>query len=1064
MAFGDPVVVSLGTPFGATAGSFANWRSVGFNVQGTTSPTLPASWFEANTPAAGRKLTIVALRVVSERIQLLFGDFGGTDYDFVTEFRTGVQIQIYPHQADNSVPSNAFTITNGISDATEPYAYDPTGAELTALNSFIANVNSSTSYDMRFIPPSAQSLSYGEPPATIYVGDTLADLSPTTSGFTGTIGYTATGLPAGIAINATTGVVSGTFTTASANAQIATITATAGTDTATHRMSFAAVLEATQLATPTGAATSNLSPNRFTLTWTAVTNATGYDVSVTDGTTTINQSSTDTTENFTSLTPGTEYTISIVATNAGTRAYTNSEAATLTVTTSALPTLSYPTPPSLTVDTTSVSLTPTVTNFVGTVTYEILVQGGTTLIPGITLDRATGVISGTPTTVGAETARIIRASSGDGAYTAQHQIIFRAVARIRLPAPANIRVQGTPTHNTIVVTWDAVDNAITYEAFAIEGNNMITGTVNGVVATFTGLTANTQYDIRVRAEGDGINYAIVGTMGDTQISTAAGPTLSYSNIPTELTIGTLITDMSPTTTQLTGTVTYSSSGTFPPGISMATATGIISGTPNTYNADTTSVTITATAGSDSASVSITFPAVARITLGSVTDLQVVSGTLRSNRFQVSFTEVTNASSYVVRARLSSSQTYTLTADANYNFTGLTASTEYVVQVQTRGDGVTYEQVGGTTDLTVTTLAAPTLTYSAAPTSMEVGQLIASMTPTLTGLTGVTYSEDGNLPAGLNFDTSTGRISGRPSSASTNTQAVVVTASDGTDSATATITFPAVDKGQLVAPGTLRLVSESVSSVGFDVTFDAVPGATGYVATATKQGGTAISGSVSVTTASFSGLESTTTYTIRVRATGDDINYEALGAESVSAFATNEVEGIGLPDMVSWTIKIESLGDPPQTVYWWSGEGDITVGGQLYHGATINNQAFIDISSVDQTEGLPVKRATVRMAVVPETTRRLLQQDYGPIPITIGWIRSRDGGRNWIRLPRSFTGRLSNSKIANGAFECDVETILGDADRGTPLRWSYEAHLHRHNDKVFEAVHEYSGGVDVSWPP
>ena len=124
MSFGDPVVISIGTPFNATAGSFANWRSTGFNVQGTTSPTLPASWFVANTPDTGRRLTILALRVTSTHVQLFLGELGGTDYNLVEEFRTGVQLQLYVHQADNSIPATTYTIVDGISDTTEPYAFD----------------------------------------------------------------------------------------------------------------------------------------------------------------------------------------------------------------------------------------------------------------------------------------------------------------------------------------------------------------------------------------------------------------------------------------------------------------------------------------------------------------------------------------------------------------------------------------------------------------------------------------------------------------------------------------------------------------------------------------------------------------------------------------------------------------------------------------------------------------------------------------------------------------------------------------------------------------------------
>ena len=176
-------------------------------------------------------------------------------------------------------------------------------------------------------------------------------------------------------------------------------------------------------------------------------------------------------------------------------------------------------------------------------------------------------------------------------------------------------------------------------------------------------------------------------------------------------------------------------------------------------------------------------------------------------------------------------------------------------------------------------------------------------------------------------------------------------------------------------------------------------------------------------------------------------------------------------MVGWTLKIESLDEPAPgqtdrtTVYWWQGEGNVTIGGITYTGATVDGAAVLDVSPIEQTQGPPVRRATVRLAVVPEMTRRLLQQDYGPLPVEIGWIRSTDGGRTWTRLPRLFKGRLSSPRLLNGIYECEIETVLGDIDRGTPYRWSYEAQLLRRQDKFFEAVASYStGGLSVKWPP
>ena len=94
-------------------------------------------------------------------------------------------------------------------------------------------------------------------------------------------------------------------------------------------------------------------------------------------------------------------------------------------------------------------------------------------------------------------------------------------------------------------------------------------------------------------------------------------------------------------------------------------------------------------------------------------------------------------SYTTTARLSTSTTFDLTPDPNetgVTFTGLTANTDYVVRVQTNGDGVTYATTGGFSLLNVRTESAPSLTYSSVDSTMEVGQLISVISATVTGLT------------------------------------------------------------------------------------------------------------------------------------------------------------------------------------------------------------------------------------------------------------------------------------------------------------------------------------------
>lgn len=78
-----------------------------------------------------------------------------------------------------------------------------------------------------------------------------------------------------------------------------------------------------------------------------------------------------------------------------------------------------------------------------------------------------------------------------------------------LPAPAGLAA-GTITATTIPVTWSAVTDAEGYEVRWAPGGTT-TWTVRPVVTatadTITGLTAETEYDIQVRAKGDGTTTA-----------------------------------------------------------------------------------------------------------------------------------------------------------------------------------------------------------------------------------------------------------------------------------------------------------------------------------------------------------------------------------------------------------------------------------------------------------------------------------------------------------------------------------------------------------------------------
>lgn len=94
------------------------------------------------------------------------------------------------------------------------------------------------------------------------------------------------------------------------------------------------------------------------------------------------------------------------------------------------------------------------------------------------------------------------------------------------------------------------------------------------------------------------------------------PALSLSyTAPSSLTIGTKIGDMEPTVSNGSGSYTFAveAGSALPDGLTLNTATGVISGAPTTYSASSVQVTITVTdnGDNDTAETTVTFPAVSK---------------------------------------------------------------------------------------------------------------------------------------------------------------------------------------------------------------------------------------------------------------------------------------------------------------------------------------------------------------------------------------------------------------------------------------------------------------------
>ncbi len=362
-----------------------------------------------------------------------------------------------------------------------------------------------------------------------------------------------------------------------------------------------------------------------------------------------------------------------------------------------------------------------------------------TLPAGLTLSPTTGVISGTPTTVGT-TVLTVTATSGANRATATVTITVTAGASITPSSQTITVLRGsamTPTQTLVPANFATTVSYSNVNALpsglSMDASGVITGTP--LVSQ-----PNASYTISAT---DG-TYTVVATINIT-VSDPGAAVITTNPQPLVATTGVAIT---PTATLSTSNfssptlVTYSIVGGNPVGLSIDPNTGSIFGTP--------------------------------------------SAALSSTNFTIRATDGT------------------VTADVIIN-------------------------------ITVSDPVPATISLSTAAITGTVNTPITSTTVSTTGFTGtIAYAiTGGTLPAGINFSTITGVLSGTPSATQGITR-FTVTASDGSKTASATIDItiaaavPAPANGPLSAPTSVSVTGATGSAV---ITWSAVPGASRYTAQA-----------------------------------------------------------------------------------------------------------------------------------------------------------------------------------------------------------------------------------------
>ncbi len=260
--------------------------------------------------------------------------------------------------------------------------------------------------------------------------------------------------------------------------------------------------------------------------------------------------------------------------------------------------------------------------------------------------------------------------------------------------------------------------------------------------------------------------------------------LSYSKNPAVYGVGIAITS---NTSAVTGTVThYSANPALPVGLSLDTVTGVISGTPTTGQAATND-TITASNSNGSTttvlSIAVRNPIASfgypRKTLELANNVALIADTPSITGI-VPFTPVT----YFINRTLPAG----LTLDTN---TGILSGTPTTAQsdstyIVTAKNGVSAFNKADTLHILI--LNPPvSLSYSANPAVYGVNKIIENNIPTIN--TPISKYSIAPLPsAGLSFDTTTGILSGTPTTAQSQTNYLITAANvAGTDTETVRIT-------------------------------------------------------------------------------------------------------------------------------------------------------------------------------------------------------------------------------------------------------------------------------------
>jgi len=509
--------------------------------------------------------------------------------------------------------------------------------------------------------------------------------------------FSAFGLPPGLSLNASTGVLSGMPTSIG----IYSVSVSVSDSTVpklTVFQSFTIGIKASTFSVTTATLPAGAVGTPYTLTLTAAGGTVPYSWSATGLPSGL---SLDSAMGVISGTPTAAGTFSISVSVLDSAKLTASQSFTLVITPPALSV----TITSLGNGTTGVAYSQTLTATGGTPPYS---WNATGLPPGLTLNNSTGVVSGTPTSTGSFSVTISVADSSSPKLTAQQTLTLT----ISLPKL---------TLTTTSLGNGALGVAYSQTLTATGGASPYSWSATGLPA---GLTLNVSTGVVSGTPTSAGSFPITVTVTDSSNpALTAQLTLTLTIIQPKLTLnttalpnGTAGTPYSQTLTASGGTSPYQwIAGGLPVGLSLNSATGVLSGTPGSIGTFTVTITV-----SDSSSPALSTPQTYPLTINAPA-APVIQVTPSSS--QVSAIASGSSVTVTLGVPAAADLTATLTLSFAGNAAGLPTGT-YV------DPGLLFSTGGTTASLTI---KAGT---NSATIPIQVGSVAGTITVTVTQLTQV----------------------------------------------------------------------------------------------------------------------------------------------------------------------------------------------------------------------------------------------------------------------------------------------------------------------------------------